>query len=253
LRVAAGLAGSSAPRALFFVKRYPMLTSGVPPLALLLLCLPVAACDQSSTQDDTSAAETLPAFGAASGVTRADAGAHDSLPRIIPLGPMSGDAEILYGDPERPGVPFVMRIRELPGTKIPLHSHPVDEHITVVQGTWYFALGERWDSTALQELTTGTYGFAPAGSTMFGYSPGGAVVQIHGVGPFDIAWREGMATLDAADAMTRFDFQRGQRVNSPHGSGTIRQGYASGDIVQYEVTTDAGTLVMVDEQELRRQ
>ena len=43
-----------------------------------------------------------------------------------------------------------MRIRELPGTRIPLHSHPVDEHITVVQGTWYFAVGDTWDPARLQ-------------------------------------------------------------------------------------------------------
>jgi quercetin dioxygenase-like cupin family protein len=58
---------------------------------------------------------------------------------------MSGDVEIIQGDPEKPGVPFVMRINELPGTRIPLHSHPVDENITVLQGTWYFAVSTKWD------------------------------------------------------------------------------------------------------------
>jgi hypothetical protein len=40
--------------------------------------------------------------------------------RIVPLRPLTGE-------------PFVMRIRELPGTIIPPHKHPVDEHITVIQ------------------------------------------------------------------------------------------------------------------------
>jgi hypothetical protein len=165
---------------------------------------------------------------------------------------MAGDVEILYGDPEKPGEPFVMRIRELPGTMIPLHSHPVDEHITVVQGTWYFAVGDTWNRGALEELKTGTYAFAPKGSTMYGYSPEGAVVQVHGVGPFHIHWREGMKTLDDAEGPATFRFRKGDRVRTPRGSGRIRQGYASGALVQYEVEAQDGSLFMVQEKDLQR-
>ena len=59
-----------------------------------------------------------------------------------------------------------MRIRELPGAIVPPHSHPVDEHITVVEGTWYFALGDEFKPEALQELKVGSYAFAPMGSSM---------------------------------------------------------------------------------------
>jgi quercetin dioxygenase-like cupin family protein len=72
-------------------------------------------------------------MAAASGVARADAGKGPREFRIIPLKSMADDVEILYGDPELPGEPFVMRIRELPGTIVPPHSHPVDENITVVE------------------------------------------------------------------------------------------------------------------------
>jgi hypothetical protein len=85
-----------------------------------------------------------PPMAAASGIARADAGKGPREHRIIPLQAMAGDVEILYGDPEVPGEPFVMRIRELPGAIVPPHSHPVDEHITLVQGTWFFALGEEF-------------------------------------------------------------------------------------------------------------
>ena len=136
-----------------------------------LLCMSVLACVPDRDRDPADRAEALPASGAAPGIFRADTSAGATGHRVLPLGPMTPDVEILFGDPERAGEPFVMRIRELPGTRIPLHSHPVDEHITVVQGTWYFAVGETWDSTALRELPAGTYAFAPAGATMFGYSP----------------------------------------------------------------------------------
>jgi quercetin dioxygenase-like cupin family protein len=213
----------------------------------LLLGVSLLACGHGSPPP-RAAGQASSAFEAASGVTRADSGGRAH--RVIPLRPMTGDVEILYGDPEKAGEPFVMRIRELPGTMIPLHSHPVDEHITVVQGTWYFAVGAEWDSTALRELTPGTYAFAPAGSTMYGYSPDGAVVQVHGVGPFHIHWLNGIHTLD--DSAATFRFRKGDRIRTPRGTGIIRQGYASGSLIQYEVLPDTGGLFMATERDVQR-
>jgi quercetin dioxygenase-like cupin family protein len=187
------------------------------------------------------------AMAAASGVTRADGGKGPNEPRLIPLRPMVGDVELLYGDPEVPGQPFVMRIHELPGAKVPPHSHPVDEHITVLQGSWHFAIGPEFRLDALQELKAGSYAFAPKGSTMFGYSPDGAVVQVHGVGPFRIHWKGGLHTLDDPQAAKTFRFSKGAQVTAPHGRGRIVQGYASGAIVQYEIVDAAGRRFMADE------
>ncbi len=212
----------------------------------------LAACNAAPPDSTAQRAEPGSPFAAASGVVHVDSATDAGAFRVVPLRTMTGDAEILYGDPEKAGEPFVMRIRELPGTRIPLHSHPVDEHVTVVSGTWYFALGETWDSTALQELKTGTYAFAPRGSTMYGYSPDGAVVQVHGIGPFHIAWRDGSATLDDPNAAKTFTFRRGERVRAARDSGVIRNGYASGAIVQYEIDGERVGLFMADQQELRR-
>src|SRR5688572_8653206 len=165
------------------------------PVILASLFFLLASCRHGTPTHDGS-----DPFAAASGVTRADAGDDGRAGRVVPLRPMSGDVEILHGDPEKAGEVFVMRIRELPGTIIPLHSHPVDEHLTVLQGTFYFAVGETWDRSALKELRAGDYAFAPKGSTMFGASPDGAVVQVQGVGPFLIHWRHGSKTLDDSDA-----------------------------------------------------
>jgi quercetin dioxygenase-like cupin family protein len=177
--------------------------------------------------------------------------------RIIPLRPMSEDVEVLYGDPEKAGEPFVMRIRELPGGIIPPHRHPVDEHITVVQGTLYFAVGDKFDRSALKEVKAGGYVFIPKGSTMFGYTPEAAIVQVHGVGPFHIHWKDGdgwhdqYKTLDSPDAGTVFKFKKGERVVTKRGRGRIRQGYDTGDVVAYEIDGDDGKLFMAEEAEIR--
>jgi quercetin dioxygenase-like cupin family protein len=190
---------------------------------------------------------------AASGVARADGGKGPREHRIVPLKSMTGDVELLFGDPETAGEPFVMRIRELPGAIVPPHSHPVDEHITVVQGTWYFALGEEFKAEALQELKAGTYAFAPKGSSMFGYSRTGAVVQVHGIGPFAIHWHGGLHTLDDRDAKSVFRFARGMHVLINGQSGRVVAGYASGKIVQYEIEAANGDRLMASEHELQPQ
>jgi len=179
-------------------------------------------------------------------------------PRIIPIKVMSQDVEILYGDPEKVGEPFVMRIRELPGGIIPPHRHPVDENITVVQGTLYFGIGEKFDRAAMKEMKAGSYAFIPKGSTMFGYTPDAAIVQVHGVGPFHIHWRAGNTwwdtpkTLDDPDASSFFKFEKGERVIAKRGTGRIRQGYDSGEVIGYDIQRADGSLFMALEGELRR-
>ena len=202
--------------------------------------------EEPAAHDEAPHETPSPAFAMAPAVSRA-AG------NIVPLQPFEGDVQILSGDPDKPGAPFVMRINELPGTMIPVHSHPVDENITVLEGTWSFALGDEWDRDALTDLHPGDYAFAPKGSSMFGYCENGAVVQVHGIGPFNINWKHGAKTLDDADAADTFDFRRGDRVKTPRGSGTIRQGYASGDIIQYEIDPGDGKRFMANQDDVERE
>lgn len=227
-----------------------MLIGRIVRVAMLLLAGASVACGRATPSDHPPAGKTASPFAAASGITRA---AEGPAFRVVPCCEMPGDVEILYGDPEKAGEPFAMRIRELPGTIVPLHSHPVDEHITIVQGTWLFAVGDTWDKTALRELRAGDYAFAAKGRTMFAASPDGAIVQVHGVGPFHIRWLHGVKTLDDADAASTFSFGRGERVRTPRGAGTIRNGYASGTIIQYEVTADNGGAFMVTQAEAHRE
>src|SRR5687768_12363062 len=177
--------------------------------------------------------------------------------RIVPLTAMSQDVEILYGNPDTVGQPFVMRIRELPGGVIPPHRHPVDEHITVVQGSIYFAVDEKCDRAAMKKLEAGSYAFIPKGSTMCGYTPEAAIVQVHGIGPFHIHWRAGntwrdsLKSLDDPDAASVFKFKKGDLVVAKRGTGRIRQGYDSGEFIGYEIERADRSLFMAEEGELR--
>lgn len=218
-----------------------------PGLVFLTVC--VACSNGSQSIDGDDAAQSTSAFGSEAGVVT-DISRNDSV-RLVTLTDMSSDVEILSGHPDSAGQPFVLRIRELPGTIVPPHTHPVDEHITIVQGTWYFGTGADFDSTALRELPAGSYAFAPAGTTMFAFAPELTIVQVHGIGPFHVHWIDGSQVLDEPGGAAAFRFRKGQSVSTPAGPGIVQQGYRSGSIVQYDVLLSDGDRRMVSEHAVR--
>jgi hypothetical protein len=87
---------------------------------------------------------------------------------------------------------------------------------------------------------------------MFGYTPNAAIVQVHGVGPFHIHWRDGYKDLDGSDAAATFKFKKGERVVAKRGRGRINEGNANGSLIQYVIEGDSGQLFMVQEKDLKR-
>jgi hypothetical protein len=107
---------------------------------------------------------------------------------IVPLKsfPLDQGGETISGDPNKPGAPFVIRIRNDDGQIVMPHWHPEDEHIVVVKGTWYLGAGDKFDRDALREMKIGDYGLVPKKMMHFAWSKGETVIQVHGIGPFQI-------------------------------------------------------------------
>jgi quercetin dioxygenase-like cupin family protein len=99
--------------------------------------------------------------------------------------PAGAKMAVLEGDPTKEG-PFVMRLQTPDGYHIPAHTHPKTERVTVISGTMFLAMGENLDRSAAKTLLAGTYGFWPAGMKHAAWFDGGTVIQIHGVGPWQI-------------------------------------------------------------------
>jgi hypothetical protein len=80
---------------------------------------------------------------------------------IVPLKPFATNQliEVVSGNPDSAGVPFVLRIRNDDGMIVPVHWHPGDEHIVVLKGAWYLGTGDKFDRAALREMHVGDYGF----------------------------------------------------------------------------------------------
>ena len=99
--------------------------------------------------------------------------------------PAGAKVAVLEGDPAKEG-PFVMRLLVPDGYHIPPHTHPKTERVTVISGVFYLAMGDNLDRSAAQKLTTGTYGFWPAGMKHAAWAECETVVQLHGMGPWTI-------------------------------------------------------------------
>jgi quercetin dioxygenase-like cupin family protein len=97
--------------------------------------------------------------------------------------PKGAHLVVLSGDPGKSG-PFALRLQMPAGYKIAPHWHPTDEHVTVLSGTFAMGMGETFDPKATKALAPGGYALMPAEQRHYAWTPRGAVVQVHGMGPF---------------------------------------------------------------------
>ena len=101
--------------------------------------------------------------------------------------PKGAKIAVLEGDPAKPG-PFVFRVKVPDGYRIPPHTHPKPERVTVISGTFNIGMGDKFDASKGKAMPAGTYGTWPAGMKHFVWVKGETVVQFHGNGPWEIEY-----------------------------------------------------------------
>src|SRR5438105_9933034 len=69
--------------------------------------------------------------------------------------PPGAKVAVLEGDPAKPG-PFVFRVKVPDGYRIPPHTHPKPERVTVLAGTFHLGMGDRFDAANAEPLPAGT-------------------------------------------------------------------------------------------------
>jgi hypothetical protein len=94
---------------------------------------------------------------------------------------------VLSGDPGK-AAPFVARLMLPANYKIAPHWHSADEDLTVISGTFYLAEGDSPDTAHAHAIKTGGYHHLPAKAHHSASTKGPVVVQINGMGPFDITY-----------------------------------------------------------------
>jgi quercetin dioxygenase-like cupin family protein len=101
--------------------------------------------------------------------------------------PKGAQIAVLEGDPTNEG-PFVFRVKVPDGYRIPVHTHPKTERVTVISGTFHIGMGDTFDKDAAKPMQAGTYGYWEAGMRHFVWIEGETIVQFHGEGPWKIEY-----------------------------------------------------------------
>ena len=101
--------------------------------------------------------------------------------------PPGAQAAVLMGSPAKEG-PFVLRLKFPAGFIVPPHRHSKDELVTVISGRFAVTSGEKMDRESLKVLPAASFVQLPAGMPHYAWAEAESIVQINGVGPFDITY-----------------------------------------------------------------
>jgi hypothetical protein len=189
---------------------------------------------------------------------------------VVPLKTFPPDRrfETVSGDPAKSGAPFVIRIHAEAGYIIMPHTHPIDENIVVVKGSWAVGMGDRFNAQALEPMEVGTYALVPKTMAHFALSKTDTIVQVHGLGPFTTHWvvpiyeltDKGVLLETSAAEPGRptatspsgcFDLKLGARVRGSYGEGVVVAAQCTpGQLTQYRVEKQNGERFWAQRDEL---
>jgi hypothetical protein len=105
-----------------------------------------------------------------------------------PALPSGAQMVVLTGDPTKSGSMYVLRAKLPDGYKVPPHWHPTDENVTVLKGALKIGRGEKFDADKMEELPAGSFARMPKEMRHYAMTKGETVIQVHGVGPFEITY-----------------------------------------------------------------
>jgi len=105
-------------------------------------------------------------------------------PAIFPAG---AEMAVMQGDPSKTDE-FTVRLRFPDGYKIPPHTHPTAENVTVLSGTFLAGMGSTFTEQGMQTLGIGDFASIPAAHAHYAMARGQTVVQVHAIGPFALTY-----------------------------------------------------------------
>jgi quercetin dioxygenase-like cupin family protein len=105
-------------------------------------------------------------------------------PASIPPG---AQLAVLYGDPSKEGL-FAMRLKVPNGYRIPPHTHPKPEIVTVISGTVRLGMGEAADHSKAQLLPAGSFFALSPGMAHYVFADEDTVVQVNSTGPWGLSY-----------------------------------------------------------------
>ncbi len=92
---------------------------------------------------------------------------------------------VLQGDPAKEEL-FTIRLKLPAGYKVPPHTHPTSETVTVLAGTLFMSMGDRFDASKAKGMVAGSFIGIPRKVSHFVYTKEETIIQISGMGPFEV-------------------------------------------------------------------
>jgi quercetin dioxygenase-like cupin family protein len=105
-------------------------------------------------------------------------------PAVFPAG---AQMAVMDGNPAG-NEQFTVRLRFPDGYRIAPHTHPTDEHVTVLQGTFLVGMGSTFVADSMMALGHGGYVTAPANHAHYAAARGEVIVQVNAQGPFALTY-----------------------------------------------------------------
>ena len=107
-------------------------------------------------------------------------------PGMLPPG---AQATVLLGDPGKEGL-FVLRLKLPKGYRVAPHTHPIDEVVTVISGSFGLGMGTGIyaDQGKVQPLPTGSFVAIPEDMAHYVFVDEETIVQVSGNGPWGLTY-----------------------------------------------------------------
>jgi len=105
-----------------------------------------------------------------------------------PIFPAGAELAVLQGDPSKAGEEFTVRLRFPNGWKLPPHTHPTTENVTILKGTFLAGMGEQFVESNLKPLGRDAFASIPANHAHYVMARGQTIVQVNAIGPFALTY-----------------------------------------------------------------
>ena len=167
--------------------RVPFLTLSIAAALVVSSCGGVAT-PTNTTAPSTAASPVAATAAPAKAYTPANSVPQDfnwvKAPAAYPAG---AEIVVIEGDTTK-AAPFTLRFRFPDGYALPPHQHPIDEHVTVMQGTFVVGMGTSGSRDTAVEMPAGSFILIPALTKHYVFTKGVTITQVNGIGPSGIAY-----------------------------------------------------------------
>lgn len=105
-----------------------------------------------------------------------------------PMLPPGAKCAVIEGKMTAPDVLFAYRLKMPDDYRVPLHFHPADEHLVVIEGLFHIGHGSSFDKGASHPMPAGSFIVLPKGMHHYAWTKGETVIQVYALGPWGLTY-----------------------------------------------------------------